>query len=364
MSDSFSKVLVSGGTGFVGSAIVRALAQKYPDVAIIVIDQSPPRPQHVLPDNISCIQLDITSSEAVINAFRATKPNVVVHTGGLIPGLAERFGRQLEQKTWKTNFEGTQNMLSAAQQTGVIAFVYTSTCCVVTDDTSNPHPNITEEWPSAVRSTIYGESKAAAEALVLNASSSKLATCALRPSVLCGPGDCQLLPPIHACISKYETPFLIGDGLNLWDITHVSNVADAHILAIENLVSTRTAAGESFFIQNNEPITFRDLCLAIWAHFGHIPPIELRIPESLAHFAGLACETVTRVMGTRTTLSRGTVRDACAIRYASGEKAKEILGYEARMGIEEGIRLSCEDYASRLGVKLPAENTTRKIWPM
>ncbi|KAJ6044043.1 uncharacterized protein N7446_002240 [Penicillium canescens] len=364
MSDSFPKVLVSGGTGFVGSAIVRAIAEKYPDVAITVIDQSPPRPQHVLPEHISCMQIDITSAEAVMEAFRATMPNVVVHTGGLIPGLAERFGRQLEQKAWKTNFGGTRNMLDAAQQTGVIAFVYTSTCCVVTDDTSTPHPNITEEWPSAARSTIYGESKAVAEALVLKASSSKMVTCALRPSVLCGPGDCQLIPPIHACIAKYETPFLIGDGLNLWDITHVSNVADAHILAIENLVSSRTAAGECFFIQNNEPITFRDLCLAIWAHFWHIPPFELRIPESLAHFAGLACETVTWVMGTTATLSRGTVRDACAIRYASGEKAKEILGYEARIGIEEGIRLSCEDYASRLGVKLPAESNTQKIWPM
>jgi len=169
-----------------------------------------------------------------------------------------------------------------------------------------------------------------------------MATCALRPSVLCGPGDCQLVPAIHACIAKHETPFLIGDGLNLWDITYVDNVADAHVLAIENLLSSRTAAGEAFFIQNNEPITFRDLCLAIWAQFGHVPPFEMRIPESMAYVVGLACESVTWVMGTTTTLSRGSVRDACAIRYASGNKAKEILGYEARIGIEEAIRLSCE----------------------
>lgn len=169
-----------------------------------------------------------------------------------------------------------------------------------------------------------------------------MATCALRPSVLCGPGDYQLVPAIHACIAKYETPFIIGDGLNLWDITHVSNIADAHVLAVENLVTSRTAAGEAFFIQNNEPISFRDFCLAIWRQFGHVPPFEIRVPEGLAYLAGFACEMTTWVMGTTTTLSRGSVRDACAVRYASGDKAKALLGYEAWIGIEETIRQSCE----------------------
>lgn len=122
----------------------------------------------------------------------------------------------------------------------------------------------------------------------------------------------------------------------------MGNAADAHVLAVENLLSSRTAAGEAFFIQNNEPITFRDFCLAIWALFGHIPPFEVHIPESLACLAGMACETVTWLMGTTTTLSRGSVRDACAIRYANGSKAERILGYEARVGIEEAVRLSCE----------------------
>lgn len=167
-------------------------------------------------------------------------------------------------------------------------------------------------------------------------------TCALRPSVLCGPGDYQLVPAIHACIAKGETPFVIGDGLNLWDVTYVTNIADAHVLAAENLATSKTAAGEAFFIQNNEPITFRDFCLAIWRHFGHIPPFEIKIPQRLAYFAGLVCETFTWVMGQTTTLSRGSVKDACAVRYASGEKAKRILGYEARVGIENGIRMSCE----------------------
>lgn len=170
-----------------------------------------------------------------------------------------------------------------------------------------------------------------------------MATCSLRPSVLCGPGDPQLLPPIHACINKWETPFVIGDGFNLWDVTYVTNIGDAHVLAAENLNSLQqTAAGEAFFIQNNEPITFRDFCLAIWANFGHTPPFEVHIPRCMAYLAGWMAEILTWASGSTTTLSRGSVGDACSVRYASGDKAKKILGYEARVGIEDGIRLSCE----------------------
>ena len=184
--------------------------------------------------------------------------------------------------------------------------------------------------------------KVHAEELVLSACGRDVKTCVLRPSVLCGEGDNQLMPSIHACIAKRETPYIIGDGLNLWDLTYVANVADAHVLAAENLLSTMTAAGEVFFIQNNEPIPFRDFSLTIWRHFGHIPPFEIAIPVPLAWFAGLVAECFTWASGTTSTLSRGSVKDACSTRYASGIKAERILGYRPQIGIEEGLRLSCE----------------------
>lgn len=72
-----------------------------------------------------------------------------------------------------------------------------------------------------------------------------------------------------------------------------------------------------------------------------VPPFEFHIPKSVAWFIGLLAEWKTFIMGMPTTLSRGSVKDACSMRYASGEKARSILGYEARTGIEEGLRLSC-----------------------
>lgn len=168
-----------------------------------------------------------------------------------------------------------------------------------------------------------------------------MSTCALRPSVLFGEGDYQLIPSIHACIQKGEMPYVVGDGNNLWDITYAGNIADAHVLAVENLLSSKTAAGEAIFLSNEEPIAFRDLCLAIWANFHRYPAYTFHIPVWIATFTGFVAEWVTWITGTSTTLSRGSVLDACATRYCSGAKARRLLGYRPRVGIEEGLRISC-----------------------
>ena len=118
---------------------------------------------------------------------------------------------------------------------------------------------------------------------MLEASTKSMPTCVLRPSVLFGKGDTQLIPPIHACLAKQETPWVVGDGTNLWDVTYVGNVADAHVLAAENLMSSKTATGETFFIQNNEPISFRDFSLEIWKNFGHVCCRFSLLPGLLRH---------------------------------------------------------------------------------
>jgi sterol-4alpha-carboxylate 3-dehydrogenase (decarboxylating) len=258
-----------------------------------------------------------------------------------------RYARRLEAVVQTTNVEGTRHVVDAASKCGCRAVVYTSSCCAVTDDMSRSYANIDERWPVAERSSIYGESKAAAERIVIAANSESMSTCVLRPSVIFGEGDNQLIPPIHACIAKGETRWIIGSGTNLWDTVYVGNVADAHVLAVENLLQslseTSPAAGETFFIQNNEPVSFREFSLAVWKEFEHFPPAwEIQIPEGLAWVLGLVAEVFTRISGTPTTLSRGSVMDACAMRYARGDKAKRILGYQPRIGLEAGIKRSCQ----------------------
>lgn len=181
-----------------------------------------------------------------------------------------------------------------------------------------------------------------AENIVLSASTTDFLTCSLRPATIIGPGDPGCLPIVYSCIANGETPWIIGEGTNLCDFAYVSNVADAHVLAVRNLLTSGTAAGEAIFITNGEPVPFRDFCMAVWKEFGHVPPFQLRIPGALAWWLGAVVEGVGWAVGKEGTLSRGAVRDATAVRYVSLAKAKRLLGYEPRVGMTEAVRISCE----------------------
>ncbi|KAL8810831.1 MAG: hypothetical protein Q9223_002064 [Gallowayella weberi] len=332
-----TSILVTGGLGFVGSAVVAALHLQHPEWKLSVLDlQEPIEPE----SHIQYSTCDITDLVAVEELVATVNPTAIIHSAGIVPDLKERYSQDARRRVFDVNVNGTRNVVAAARNNGVKALVFTGSCTAVTDDLSKHYPNVDESWPTSSHSLIYGESKTAAEAIVL-ADSEQMATCALRPSVVFGPGDRQMIPSLHACIMKKDTPFIIGSGLNLWDIMYNSNLADAHVLAVENLLSTKTAAGQAVFISNEQPIPFRHLCLAVWKEFGHDPPFQVRIPERLANLAGLLAEWATWVTGSPSTLSRGSVQDACQTRYCSGVKARELLGYKPRVGIEEGIRISC-----------------------
>ncbi|KAF1815858.1 putative NAD dependent epimerase/dehydratase [Eremomyces bilateralis CBS 781.70] len=347
-------VLLTGGTGFVGTAILKALDEYHPEYRVSVLDfiseSRWARPNTAF--DIQYYQADITNRHQVSEAIHACKPTIVIHTAGMVTKNNSRYRDPNPEIVFRINVEGTRNVLDAAKSSGATSFVYTSSVTIVTDDQDHDYPNVNETVPTGFALCTYGQSKLAAEKVVLAANSPEFATCALRPSTLMGPGDTNLVPTIQRCIAEFETPFIIGSGLNLYDFTYVGNVADAHVLAAENLTrphaDDRTAAGEAIFITNGQPVPFRSFCLAVWAEWGHAPPFEIHVPKRVAWTAGYLAEWWTWIRGTEATLCRGSVKDYCQTAYADISKSRRILGYEPRVGLPEGIKISCADLKRRM----------------
>lgn len=355
------RVLVTGGSGFLGSAILTAIREQeaYADWTLYNLDVRPP-PEPI--DSIQFYCADITSLSQVNEVFRKVNPDAVVHTAGWVPAGQKRYStnKEVRDLVFSINYGGTKNVLEAARQTNCKAFVYTSSCTVISDDVAHDYPNMTEDIPTGNATLAYGASKAPAEAAVTAANGAKMATCSLRPATIIGPGDnFGVVATIHACISKGETPWIIGDSYNMYDFVYISNVADAHFLALRNLLglppstplangdaslgTQESAAGQVFFISNQEPVYFRDFMLAIWAYFGHVPAFQVQIPATLAWVAGALAEMKTWIAGAEAaTLSRGSVADALGTRYSNNGKARRVLGYEPRVRFADAVRLACE----------------------
>ena len=227
-------ILVTGGGGFLGSAIVRKLAARGDRVRSIA--------RNFYPDidlpNVEQVKGDIGDSESLMSACRGV--DAVIHA-------AARAGSWGDYRDYhRTNVTGTENVIEACRRHGVAALVYTSTPSVVIDgrdicgaDESLPH--------SEKHHSHYPATKAMAEKAVLEAARQGLPAIVLRPHVIWGPGDNQLVPRI---VKKARRIVCIGDGTNLVDTIYVDNAADAHIMAADRLMKVPALSGGVYFIQH------------------------------------------------------------------------------------------------------------------
>lgn len=151
-----TSVLITGGTGFLGSAIVDAVQEQHPEWMVTVLDLNSP---NVPKPNITYKSGNITNAASVNTIVDGIKPDVIIHSAGLVPELAFRYGREQRDRVFDVNVNGTRTMLAAAKKSGVKAFVWTGSCTAITDDMRHQYRNIDERWPTSSHSLIYGESK-------------------------------------------------------------------------------------------------------------------------------------------------------------------------------------------------------------
>ena len=318
------KCLVTGGGGFLGKAIVSRLLERGDHVRAIARGDYP----ELTDMGAECIRGDIADLESCISAVEGC--DMVFH----VAAKAGVWGSY--ESYYQSNVVGTQNIVKACQRAGVQKLVYTSTPSVIHAggdvegvDESLPYPEHFE--------THYPKTKAMAEKFVLAANSPNLATVALRPHLIWGPGDNHLVPRI---VERGRTGQLrfVGDGQNLIDSIYIDNAADAHILAGDRLGPEAPCAGKAYFISQGEPVPSSQLINGILESAG-VNPVTRSIHPTVAYVVGAVMEAVYSVAGIESEpkMTRFLAKQLSTAHWYDISAAKRDLGFEPTVSIREGL---------------------------
>ncbi|MDQ5987856.1 MAG: 2-alkyl-3-oxoalkanoate reductase [Syntrophus sp. SKADARSKE-3] len=319
------EVLVTGGGGFLGRALVKRLLAEGCAVRSFSRGNYP----ELRAMGVTVLRGDLADQEAVRRACDGCA--VVFHNAAQagIWGDYDAF--------YRPNVTGTENILNACRAGGVGRLVYTSSASVVFGDADIAGGNESIPYPENPRSP-YTATKAMAERLVLAADSPSLRTLSLRPHLIWGPEDTQIIPRILAR-ARTGRVRRVGDGTNIVDTTYIDNCVDAHLLAARALADRPEAAGRPFFISNGEPVNLWQLINTI-VKLTDIAPITRSIPRGAAMLLGTLVEGVYR--GFQLTgeppMTRFLVEEVSTSHWFDISAARQILDYVPAVSMEEGLR--------------------------
>jgi len=334
------KVLVTGGGGFLGSAIVRKLIARGDEVRSFGRGDYP----ELTALGVEVVRGDLRDPEAVSSACAGC--DLVFHVAAKPPP----WGSLAEYQA--INVGGTEAVLAACRSVGVPHLVYTSTPSVVAS--AHDAQGIDEQAPYADHYlSDYAASKAQAERRVLESDCAGLRTVALRPHLIWGPGDPHFLPRF---VAKFRAGQLrrIGSGDPLVDTVYVDNAADAHLLAADRLREGADIGGRPFFITNGEPVGLWAMVDRMLAVAGE-GPVEGRVPVAAARVVAWVLEGLHRLFRLRgePRLTRFVVEEVTRDHWFDISAAREQLGYQPRISTEEGLSILRDWWLSEVGSVAP-----------
>lgn len=331
------RALVTGGGGFLGQHLVRALLARGVEVRVLSRGRYPALERL----GAECLSGDVCDPDLVARAVKHV--DSVFHTAARVG----YWGSLAEFEA--TNVGGTLNVIEAACRAGASRLVFTSSASVVIGDRGRPwDPPGRGSWLEGADESLpyprrhltpYSASKAKAEALVLAANGRQgLVTCAIRPHFIFGPADQQVVPRILERARK-GTLVRVGDGTNKVDVTYVDNAVDAHLLAHDALGrGDSPVAGQAYFIGQERPVLVWEFIDAIVRGFGE-RPIEKRVPLGPAYLLGAGVEGLWRLLGVRgePPITRSSVVTLGTSHWFRHDKARRDFGYAPRVTLEEGL---------------------------
>jgi 2-alkyl-3-oxoalkanoate reductase len=331
------RVLVTGGGGFLGAAIVRQLAARGDRVTSF----SRTRHHRLSALGVAQVQGDVADAESVFAACRDM--DLVIHTAAK-PGVWGDF-----ESFNRTNFIGTENVIAACGKRGVPRLVYTSSPSVVFDGTDMEGVDESAPYPEHFHAH-YPATKARAEQAVRKAAADGLKTICLRPHLIWGPGDNHLAPRIIARARQLRR---VGDGTNRVDTIYVDNAAHAHLLAADSLAKNPDLSGNVYFISQDSPIPLWEMVDRI-LEAGGLPPVQGTISPATARTIGAVLESVYKFLHLpgEPRMTRFVAEELATSHWFDIGAARRDLGYEPEISTEEGLK--------RLGVWLKEKKGVRE----
>ena len=313
------KVYVTGGSGFIGQHLLRALAERGHEArAMARSDRSAALVRELGAEPSRCDletveASDLEGCDAVVHAAAFVEPY----------GPRERFET--------LNIGGTQRMLDAARGAGCARFVHVGTeavlfCGPALEDVDESHPYPTEHR------FLYAETKAEAERRVLSANADGFATLSIRPRFVWGPGDTTVLPQILEAANAGVWLWM-AKGRSRTSTTHVANLVEALLIAIE-----RGPGGEAYFVADEGTRTMREFVEALAATRG-VRLRDVSVPGWVGRGLAATVEGLWHLMRRDkqppiTRLGAAMMSTTVTVRT---DKARRLLGWEPTVTVDEGM---------------------------
>ena len=323
------KALVTGATGFVGSALTRRLREDGHDVRVLIRDRQ--RLHAGEGDGIEVAEGDVRDREAVRRAMRNRE--VVFHVAGAFreTGLsADGF--------WQTNVEGTRSVAEGAAEAGANRLIVCSTGGMHRTPGDGP----ADETAPVDVSDPYEHSKCEAERVAHETGKARgLDVTALRPTQVYGPGDMRLLK-LFRLVRRRFIPWF-GPGTARYGLCYIDDLVEAFVRA----ASASGATGRSYIISGPESPTLNEVRAEIARALGETDGHVLRMPAHPFIWAGMLCETVCPVLRMSPPISRRRMTFFLKDKWYCINRARAELNYEPNVGMREGLEKTVAWYRSQ-----------------
>jgi nucleoside-diphosphate-sugar epimerase len=315
------KIFITGASGFVGGAFVKAYAKEHQITAMSRSEKS----------DAAIKALGATPMRAALGEVKTEQLkgfDAVVHCAAYV----EEWGPWSEY--WKINVDGTKELLVAAKGADVKRFVHIGTEAALFY--GQHMRNVDEHYPLALNSPFpYSRTKAHAEKAVreANDTTTGFTTIVVRPRFVWGPGDQTILPTVKAMVEKGQFAWIDG-GRNKTSTSYIGNLAYAM-----NLALTKGEGGQAYFVLDGEPVVFREFMTKMLAAAG-VTPGDRAVPGWLVRTIAYVGETTWRALGLKSKppLTRFTAsimsRDCILI----DAKARKEMGYAPPFTVEQGLK--------------------------